>query len=99
MTEAARSELLQDALRYIWWEKPEKAIRRPVRVVAQVMNLGDYGDVQRMVAVLGTEPLVDALRNAEPGWFTAPSWSYWCYRLGITEPGDPLPPIPRRDLA
>jgi hypothetical protein len=39
MSEAARAELLQDAARYIGWEQPERAVRRPIRVVAQVMNM------------------------------------------------------------
>jgi hypothetical protein len=96
MTQDTQQELLQDAARYIWWEAPEKAIRRPIRVVAQVMNIGDYDDVQRMLSVLGADPFKEAIRTGEPGWFTERSWGYWCYRLGITEPGDALPPIPQR---
>jgi hypothetical protein len=60
------------------------------------MNIGDYDDVQRMISVLGADAFKEAILTAEPGWFTERSWSYWCYRLGITEPGDALPPIPQR---
>ncbi len=99
MTQAARTELLHDATRYIWWEKPEKAIRRPARVVAQVMNIGDYDDVQRLISVVGMDTLKEAILNAEPGWFSERSWTYWCYRLGITEPGDAVPAMPQRVFA
>jgi hypothetical protein len=98
MIRAVRAELLRNAARYIWWEEPGKAIRRPLRVVAQVMDIGDYDDVQRMLAVLGTDPSREALRAAEPGWFSERSWGYWCYRLGIARPGEAPPPMPRRSF-
>lgn len=98
MTLTATDELLRDAALYIWWEKPVEAVRRPLRVVAQVMNLGDYDDVLRMIAALGLNPLREAILSAEPGWFTERSWHYWCYRLGITEPGAEIPPLPKRDF-
>lgn len=96
MTPAARQELLQDATRYIWWEKPDEAIRRPIRVIAQVMNIGDFDDVQRMLAILGEGSFRDALTHAEPGWFNERSWHYWCYRLGLTAPGSRVPAMPKR---
>ena len=98
MTKESRAQLLEDATRYIWWEKPDDALRRPLRVVAQVMNLGDFEDVQRLLAVLGEKAFREALTKAEPGWFNERSWSYWCYRLGLTAPGEPLPPMPARGL-
>lgn len=96
MTQDAYNELLRDATRYIWWEKPSEAIRRPVRVISQVMNLGDFDDVQRMAAILGVDQLREVLLHAEPGWFNERSWAYWCYRLGLATPGAPLPPMPQR---
>jgi hypothetical protein len=96
MIQTVRAELLGDATRYIWWQEPEQALRHPLRIVAQVMNLGDHDDVQRMLAVLGPAAFRDALLRAEPGWFSERSWGYWCYRLGITEPGDALPTMPAR---
>lgn len=96
MTRAARTELLQDATRYIWWEKPEQAIRRPVRIVAQVMNIGDYDDVQRLIAMIGADQFREAILKAEPGWFSERSWAYWWYRLGLAEPGSAIPALPPR---
>ena len=94
MAQDAYHELLQDATRYIWWEKPNEAIRCPVRVIAQVMNIGDFDDVSRMASIIGLDQLREAVLHAEPGWFNERSWNYWCYRLGITAPGDPLPQCP-----
>lgn len=96
MKQAARQELLRVAARYLWWETPTEAVRQPIRVVAQVMDIGDFDDVRQMISVLGTAPLWEAIFQAQPGWFSGPSWGYWCYRLAITAPGDPLPPMPRR---
>ena len=96
MTQAARQELLKAATRYIWWEKPNEAVRRPLRVIAQVMNIGDFDDVQRTMAIVGKDSFLEALTNAEPGWFNERSWYYWCYRLGVAPPGTRVPAMPKR---
>lgn len=80
------------AAKYVWWKPPEDAARVPHRVVAQVMHLGDYDDVQALITALGDEYLREVLRNAEAGVFDERSWTYWHYRLGLAEPGA----VPRR---
>ncbi len=96
MNPSAREELRRDAARYIWWERPDEALRRPNRIIAQVMDIGDFEDVRRMASALGLDKMRGVLLHAEAGWFNERSWSYWCYRLGVVKPGDPLPPMPRR---
>lgn len=83
------------AARYVWWKSPEEALEMPTHIVAQVMNIGDYDDVQRLSASLGDEYFRDVLRHAEAGEFNARSWAYWHYRLGLARPGC-VPPMPRR---
>jgi hypothetical protein len=46
--------------RYIWWKMPDEAAAMPARVIAQVMNLGDYDDVQILVKHVGDAALRDA---------------------------------------
>lgn len=97
------SGLDQDRLRalaakYIWWQDPDQAIRRPQRVIAQVMNLGDFEDVQDLVAEAGHAALVETLRRAEAGQFNARSWHYWHYRLGLAQLGT-VPPLPSRTFS
>lgn len=87
--------LKQLADRYIWWKTPEEAMRHPQHVIAQVMNMGDYADAQRMAEQLGDDRLRDALVHAEAGQFNPRSWHYWHYRLGLARPGQ-VPPLPRR---
>lgn len=82
------------AKRYIWWDERDSMPRR--RIVAQVMNLGTFDDITALAGELGINALIDAIQNAQPGWFAPSSWSYWHYRLGLVPPGDPLPPLPRR---
>ena len=73
-------------------------MRYPDRLIAQVMDIGSYEDVQDLVRLVGTGRLQDVLLRAEAGWFRPRSWSYWHYRLRLTQPGDDPPPMPKRDL-
>jgi hypothetical protein len=92
-------ELLEKfARKYIWWKTPKDAIARPERIVAQVMNIGDYDDVQSLVHQAGVPYLCEVLTHAEAGQFDARSWTYWHYRLGLSDPGK-VPPLPERRFA
>jgi hypothetical protein len=92
-------ELLQRlARRYVWWKKPEEALAQPDRIVAQVMSIGDYDDVQSLVHQAGLPYLREVLSKAEAGQFDARSWTYWHYRLDLSSPGQ-VPPLPERRLA
>ncbi len=82
-------------VRYLWWMTPEEALRDPYRLIAQVMDLGDYKDVERMREALGDEPLKETLHRAQAGWFRPRSWHSWHYRLGLAEV-DQVPPLPAR---
>ena len=86
------------AQKYIWWTTPEAAITTPERVVAHVMNIGDYDDVQALAALVGDTYLRTVLQHAEIGQFTPRSWAYWHYRLGLAMPSH-LPAMPRRTFA
>jgi hypothetical protein len=85
------------ARKYIWWKSPEEAVRTPQRIIAQVMNLGDYSDVQTLAEQLGDEPLRQAIAHAESGQFNERSWHYWHFRLGLADLGE-VPPLPPRML-
>jgi hypothetical protein len=62
------STLLEElARRYIWWKSIQEAIVYPERIIAQVMDIGDYGDVQRISDELGEDFLRRVLRQAEIG--------------------------------
>lgn len=61
------------------------------------MNLGDLKDVLRLEEVLGQNVFLDAIENAQPGWYSLRSWAFWNHRLGLVE-GDVVPDIPRRHL-
>lgn len=83
------------ARKYFWWKTPAEAMATPERVIAQVMNLGDFEDVQALANRVGDEVLRDVLTQAEAGQFNARSWAYWHYRLGVAEV-DHVPPLPAR---
>ncbi len=86
------------ARKYVWWKSPDDAADQPERVIAQVMNIGDFEDLQRLEALAGNEFLVQILTQAEIGQFTPRSWSYWHYRLGMAEI-DQVPALPSRRSA
>ena len=91
-------ELLRDlARKYIWWKSPDEALRTPQRVISQVMNLGDYNDVQILARQFGDDALRQVLVHAEAGQFDSRSWTYWHYRLGLACIGG-VPPLPARTL-
>jgi hypothetical protein len=98
MTVQEVEQLRTLAARYVWWKTAEEALRYPERVVAQVMNLGTFEDVQLLVQMMGEERLKLVLRSAEAGQFTPRSWHYWHYRLGLSRPGE-VPPLPVRKTA
>lgn len=83
------------AKKYIWWKTPDEAIAMPERVIAQVMNIGDYDDVQILVHQVGDDMLRNVLIHAEIGQFSEQSWTYWHYRLGLSKV-DCVPEMPSR---
>ena len=86
------------AAKYIWWKTPDEALQQPERVVVQVMNIGDYDDVQLLAALAGDDYLRKVVAGAEIGQFNGRSWAYWHYRLGLARPGQ-VPAMPRRRTA
>lgn len=85
------------ARKYVWWKPADEAGRDQERLVAQVMNLGTYDDIQLVAAKLGEDYLRGVLKRAEAGSFGERSWAYWHYRLGLARPGR-VPPLPRRSF-
>jgi hypothetical protein len=83
------------AQKYIWWKSTDDALLFPQRVIAQVMNIGDYDDVQAMSIELTEDSLKNVLLQAEAGQFNPKSWAYWHYRLGLSLPLE-APSMPTR---
>ena len=98
MLHVNREALKPLASKYIWWKTPDEAVALPERVIAQVMNIGDYSDVQLLTKQVGDEALRQVLTHAEAGQFNERSWAYWHYRLGLSSVGQ-VPALPRRRLA
>lgn len=90
------SQLEHLSAKYLWWKTPATALQDPDRVVAQVMNLGEWDDVLQLLSQYSVEDLVRVLQAAPAGVFSMRSWSYWHYRLGLTAPTQTSPPLPQR---
>ena len=95
--EPAARLLRELARKYVWWLSPAEVGARPDLAITQTMELGDFDDQRRLEASLGRDGLAQALRGAVAGRFSARSWAYWHYRLGLANPGR-VPPLPRRRL-
>ncbi len=98
MRQIDRDTLKSFASKYIWWKTPDEAVAMPERVIAQVMNIGDYTDVQTLAKQVGDDMLRHVLRHAEAGQFSERSWAYWHYRLGLAKV-DHVPALPSRKFA
>jgi hypothetical protein len=63
-------------------ETPDEAIGMPERAIAQVMNIGDYADVQWLIAQVGDDVFREVLIHAEAGQFNERSLalSSWTIR-------------------
>ncbi len=99
MSDEALSFLKQVASRYVWWKTLDEALRDPNRLIAQVMDIGTFEDIQNLARLLGEERLAGVLRRAEPGWFRPQSWAYWHYRLRLAQATEALPVEPQRQIA
>jgi len=86
------------AHKYVWWKSPDDAAQMPAHVIAQVMNLGDYSDVEALLVEVGESVLREVLTHAQAGHFNARSWAYWHYRLGLAAV-DQVPALPVRRFA
>lgn len=81
--------------RYLWWEAVDPAGHSRERRIAQVMNLGTYGDIRALETIIEPNELAAAMNVAAPGWFTPRSWSFWHGRLRHRGQDVPVRP-PRR---
>ena len=98
MGQIDRDSLKHLASKYVWWKTPDEAVEMPERVMAQVMDIGDYADVQQLAHQVGDEVLREVLTHAQAGQFNQRSWAYWHYRLGLAD-ADQVPPLPLRRFA
>jgi hypothetical protein len=92
---ASTSSDLEDlARRLIWWKPPEESLQAPERVLAQVMTLGTWDDIQTARRYWDEEAFRRVLADPPPGVFDRRSWNYWHIVFGI----QPTPPLPVRRL-
>lgn len=82
------------ARRYMWWADPAEARDQRDLLLAQLMQLGTWDDVQRARELFGDDAFRQALRKAPAGVLDARSWNYWHLFYGI----EPVPPLPERPL-
>lgn len=93
-----RNLLKHFSTKYIWWKSVKESMFMPERVIAQVMNIGDYTDVQELSDQIGDTVLQEVLTNAQAGQFNERSWTYWHYRLELVHV-DEVPPLPERSFS
>jgi hypothetical protein len=91
---AAARDIDALARRMIWWKPPEETLRYPRRLLAQVMALGTWDDVELAKRIWDRAEFVAVLKEAPPGVFDRRSWVYWHVILHL----DPVPSLPQRHL-
>jgi hypothetical protein len=95
MNATIESTLKSLASKYIWWKTPDEALAMPQRIMASVMNMGDYDDMQLLANLVGDDVLRDTIARAEAGQFEPRAWAYWHYRLGLAQL-EQVPELPTR---
>ncbi len=91
--------LITLAKKYVWWQDPQKAAKKPARVPAAAMSLGTVEDYQQLIKKVGKPVLRSVLREAAPGWFSPKAWSFWHQILHNTPVSVPVPPPPERTFS
>jgi hypothetical protein len=81
--------------KFFWWEPVGSQPRSSARILAQAMDLAPFDLVRRLETELGSDYLVDAMLDAEPGWFSERSWEFWRGRLTLAT-GRTIPDAPPR---
>jgi hypothetical protein len=84
--------------KFFWWEPVGSEPRSHARILAQAMSLALFDDIRHLERTVGGARLVEAMLEAEPGWFSERSWEFWRGRLqhatGLAIPEAP----PRRSF-
>lgn len=83
------------AVRYVWWNTPEWAFHHAEILLANIMNLGSFSDLQLLRREVGDERLKEVILHAPAGYFSHRSWDYWHMKFGIK----PIPPLPTREFS
>lgn len=91
--ERQSDKLTAVARELIWWQAPDKSLAEPRRLLAQVMALGTWQEVQEAKAAFGWSAFKDALLNLPAGIMDKRSWVYWRNYFGLPEAE-----MPRRSL-
>ncbi len=81
--------------RFFWWEPVGSQPRSGARILAQAMEFASFDDVRDLEKQLGTDHLVEAMIQAQPGWFSERSWEFWRGRLALAT-GRAIPEEPPR---
>ena len=74
MSQIDRDALKRLAGKYIWWKTPDDAVDMPERVIAQVMAIGDYADVQQLVHQVGDDVLREVIAHAQAAGCARMDW-------------------------
>lgn len=97
LSERQRQILAPLATRYIWWKTADQSLAQPHRLIAQIMNIGDWHDVELMRSCVSNSTLQHVLAQAQAGEFNRRSWNFWHLQLGLPH-GHDLPPLPVRSF-
>jgi len=83
------------AKRLVWWLKPEEALEQPLRLVAQIMEIGSLADIRLLQKEFTDTELINILRNAPPGVLSVRSVRFW--QVVLKTDAKPKPRFPDSD--
>jgi hypothetical protein len=87
-------ETLKMARRVMWYEEPEDVLKKPVLLLAHILQYGTHEDISVMHRYCGIDDLTEFLADAPAGILDERSWTYWHLVADIS----PVPPMPERSF-
>lgn len=89
-----REEILYYFCKYIWWQTPDEAILFQDRLVAQAMCYAQIDEYPLLWKI--KDDMINAIKNAQAGWFDKKSWHFWHLMLDLVKIDEPIPDLPQR---
>jgi len=93
MNEAQKAFLTYAARRYIWWGTTNDVTACPQKILAQVMNIGVWDDLCKLIELFPEKDLRKVLKTADIGQLNERSWHFWHNRFS-----EKIPSMPKRIL-
>ncbi len=72
-----KNRFLDSARRLVWWMTPDEALKQPIRLVTQIMDIGTLSDLRLLQEEFTDKELENILRHASSGVLSGRALRFW----------------------